>query len=1237
MFNNQEFNALQLSLASPDQIKKWSYGEVTKPETINYRTLKPEKDGLFDERIFGPTKDFECYCGKYKRVRYKGVVCDKCGVEVTESRVRRERMGHIELASPAVHTWYFKRSPSKLSLLLDVAPKDLEAVIYFAQSLVLEADEEKKQAVLAKLSADLEGKKKELQKELDEKIQKKNENLNEKIAELQKKGSGEGLELQIEHMRTDTKREVLMLRQENIKDGEKLEVSFSAIGQKIKEVKPLSLLSENDLIELEFWEATDFFKAGMGAEVLEEAAKMIDLDKEIKRGEKDLGSRSVLLRKKTLAKLKILQGLRRAKINPEWMIIKVLPVIPPDLRPMVQLPGGRFATSDLNDLYRKVINRNNRLKNLLRLGAPDVILMNEKRMLQEAVDALIEGSRRPVKRGRKELRSLTEMLSGKHGRFRQNLLGKRVDYSGRSVIVVGPELRVDQVGIPKEMALELAKPFVLREIILGGFAPNLKSAKNVLEKRGDEVWDILETVVKDRPVLLNRAPTLHKQNIQAFYPILIGGSAIRLHPAVCNGFNADFDGDAMSVHLPLSEKAVEESKKFMLSPNNLLKLADSQPIIDMKNELTVGLYYLTSVDKTAKGAGHFFQNFNEAIIAYQHQGLAVRAPITTIFKKEKIETTVGRILLNEILPEKLQFYNEAVTRDKMKMLISSCLKLYSMNEAVKLTDDLKDLGRTFATLPGISFAAFDFSVPPERDELLKEAEAMLDKIESNYRRGLLTERERYSQVVALWQETTSKVGEIVQGKIDASSMVGLIVNSKASRANRETLAQVGGMRGLMVDSKNRIKETPIRTAEIEGSTPFEGFLAALGGRKGLIDTALLTADAGYLTRRLVDVAHDVLVREVDCKTREGIVISEDKEIEDWSLKERIIGRVAAEDVVSPKKQSQVLVERNQLISEELADQIVKEGVKQVRIRTLLTCKTRYGVCANCYGWDMARRELIGIGQAVGVIAAQSIGEPGTQLTLRTFHAGGIAKKEITQGLPRVEELLEARIPKEPAVLSELSGTVEIVESGDFRQVKVLAEEMVEGKKVSEERVYSIPSQVEIRVQNGDLVAAGDTLTLGHLDLEEISRLKGLLFAQAYLLKEVQSVYKGQGVTINDKHVEIILRKMSSRIRVIKTGDTSFMPGESADINRFEEENDRVKKEGKESATGHRLLTGITRSSLNAESWLSASSFIETANVLSAAAIDARPQTDRLLGLKENVIIGRLIPTDERAILPKPEP
>ena len=1233
MFNT-DFNALKLSLANPEEIKKWSFGEVLKPETINYRTLKPEKDGLFDERIFGPTKDFECYCGKYKRVRFKGVVCDKCGVEVTESRVRRERMAHIELAMPVVHTWYFKRSPSKLALLLDIAPKELEGIIYYSSYLVLEIDEEKRAAILEKQDAILQGKKDELNLELNTRIKQLEGNLSKKIETLKRQAKGEGAELEIEHLKTDGKREVLRLRQETVKDEERMQVSFSEISQKIRGVKFLGILGENDLTELKFWEADAFFKYSSGAKSLLSAIEKIDLVLEIKRTEKELLGKSLINRRKALIRLKILQGFKNSKVDPAWMIIKVLPVIPPDLRPMVQLPGGRFATSDLNDLYRKVINRNNRLKNLLRLGAPEIILVNEERMLQEAVDALIEGVKRPVKRARKELKSLTESLSGKQGRFRQNLLGKRVDYSGRSVIVVGPELRLDQVGLPKEMALELFKPYVLRELILNGLTPNLKSAKNILEAKGDEVWDILEKVVTGRPVLLNRAPTLHRQNIQAFYPVLIEGSAIRLHPAVCVGFNADFDGDAMSVHVVLGEKAIEEAINLMLSPRNLLKLSDGKPIIDMKNELCVGLYFLTTLDEKAKSAHRSFLSFNEAITCYQQGELDVRAPIEVFEKQKELKTSVGRILLNEILPPDLRFFNEAVSREKMRSLILQCYKNVSVEATVSLIDNLKDLGRMYGTTPGISFSVFDFSVPKEKDGLLKEAETGLEKIESNFKRGLLTDRERYSQIVALWQETTAKIGEIVQEGIDPLSMVGLIVGSKASRANRETLGQMGGMRGLMVDSKGRIKETPIRTAEIEGATPFEGFLAALGGRKGLIDTALLTADAGYLTRRLVDVGHDVLVRETDCKTKEGILIAEDQSVDDWTLRERIVGRVCSQEVSSPHKKDEAIVARNEVITEEKADLLIKAGVKAVKIRSLLTCQTKYGVCSHCYGYDMAKKSLVELGTAVGVIAAQSIGEPGTQLTLRTFHAGGIAKKEITQGLPRVEELLEARIPKEPAILTELSGTVEISEEEDFYKVKVMAEELVEGKKIKEERLYQIPRALELKVKNGDLVGAGDTLTSGNLDLAEISKFKGLLFAQQYLLKEVQSVYKGQGVTINDKHLEIVLRKMASRVKITKVGDSAFRIGEMIDINRLATENEKLQKNDKTGASGVCILAGITRSSLNTDSWLSAASFIETANVLSAAAIDARPQVDKLLGLKENVIIGRLIPVGERAVLAK---
>lgn len=1263
-----DFDALKISLASPEEIKSWSHGEVLKPETINYRTLKPEKDGLFDERIFGPTKDFQCYCGKYKTVRFKGVICDKCGVEVTQSRVRRERMAHITLTTPCVHTWFFKRTPHILPALLDIGLRDLEGVIYYADYLVTKIEEEKREETEKALKVKFNEKEKELQEETKTRIKELEQELKEKIAKVINKkpatteaqkgtetparhaiqlagvagrlkkpaGPRESVELKIDELKRTHQKEVLFLRDELLAGEQELRSSFNEIQNLVSGLSCHQVLTEADFANLQFWQADNFFKTNTGAEAIKTILENYDFDKELKKLRKDLEGKSVTARKKATKRLKVVRGLKEGSIDPNWMILSVLPVIPPDLRPMVQLPGGRFATSDLNDLYRRVINRNNRLKNLISLGAPNIILQNEKRMLQEAIDGLIEGPRRPPRRGQKVLRSLSDYLKGKQGRFRRNLLGKRVDYSGRSVIVVGPELRVDQVGLPKEMALELFKPFVLRELILEGHAPNLKAAKNVLEQRDDEVWDILERVTKDHPVFLNRAPTLYRQNIQAFYPILIDGEAIQFHPIIVGAFAGDFDGDALSVHVPLSQNAISESREKLLTPHNLLKLADGRALANFKNEIGTGLYYLTSIDINDKRAGQLFLNFDSAITAYQNEQIGLRTPIKSNWKGTAVETSVGRILFNEVLPEELRFLNKPISRHEATIIITNCFEKFGEEVATKAIDNFKDFGRIYACLAGISYSFADFTPPSMRAQALSAAEEKIANLERNYRRGLLTEREKHLQVISIWDEVTKEVADAALATIDPTSALGTIINSESSKVNPLTLRQVIAMRGAMTDSQGNIKETPIRTSAMEGSTAYEGFLSAVGGRKGLIDTALLTSDAGYLTRRLVDVAHEVLTREVDCGTKEGITVSEVEGVEDWPLKERIVGRVAAEDIYerakSKEQKAKILIKRNEMITEEIADKIIAAGITEVPIRSLLTCQSEHGVCNLCYGQDMSTKKLVEPGVAVGVIAAQSIGEPGTQLTLRTFHAAGVARKEITQGLPRVEELLEARSPKIPGILSDLSGVVDITEEDEMLVIKVFAEEKVNGKKIHEEREYRVPVIAEVVVKSGDYVTAGDALTSGHLDLREIMKLKGILAVQKYLLCESQKVYKSQGVTIQDKHFEIIIRKMADKVRVNSPGDTEHLPGDYLDLVSYQKEKGKLKKAGKESAEVKRVLLGISRASIITDSWLSAASFEETPNVLTQAAVNARPQVDHLLGLKENVIIGHLIPTGKRAKL-----
>ena len=1218
--HSTDFTALKIRLASPEDIRSWSYGEVTKAETINYRTLKPEKDGLFDERIFGPTKDYECYCGKYKSQRYKGVVCDKCGVEVTHSRVRRERMGHIQLASPVVHTWFFRRTPHKLPAILDVGLKDLESVIYFAQYLVTDIDEDKRQEIITQLEAELQEKKEELEKETTQIIQEAESAMTEKVKTISaKKTLADSDELQIENLKNDHKKRAFYLREELITDQDQLDTSFKEVKELISNIGTFSVVSEAEMNELRFWGAHEFFVAGMGAEIVHKALSMVDIGKEIGILRKIMTGKSKARRAKALKRLRVLKGLHDGNIDPTWMILQALPVIPPELRPMVQLPGGRFASSDLNDLYRRVINRNNRLGDLIQLGAPDIILQNEKRMLQEAVDSLIEGSHTTT-RVRKDLQSLSEMLKGKQGRFRQNLLGKRVDYSGRSVIVVGPNLKIDQVGIPKEMALELFKPFVLRDLIMEALAPNLKSAKHVLEQRGDEVWDILERVTKDHPVLLNRAPTLHRQNIQAFYPILIEGKAITFHPSIVGSFAGDFDGDQLAVHVPLSKASITEAKERLLTPHNLLKLSHGQPIVDLKNEISLGLYYLTLLSEDTENKGLRFYSFEQAISAYNNGALDEHTPVTVPYNGKELLTTPGRIIFNLLLPEKLRFINKPVDRDLMRNLIAQCFDEYGENETSSMVDRFKDYGQEYATKAGASYSLFDFEIPKERAGIIKKSYEKIDEIDSNFNMGLMTPRERYTQVISVWEKATNEVAEIVTAKRDEHSVVGMMQKSKAFKVNAETIRQVEGMRGLMVDSQGMIKETPITTAFLEGQTAFEGFLNMIGGRKSLIDVALLTADAGYLTRRLADVAHEVIIREHDCGTRHGLVVVDDKSVEDWPLSERIEGRVAWKDISDAK--GTILVRANELITPDTAKNIVAAEILEVPIRSTLTCESKYGICSLCYGKDLATRKMVELGTTVGVIAAQSIGEPGTQLTLHSKHRGGVAKKEITQGLPRVEELFEARIPKHASIISEISGIVASIKNEKDTQAKI----SIEPKDKSEEISYLIPNASDIVVKIGDVIVAGDPLTEGYRDVTTIRELQGVLAAQTYLLREIQYVYKSQGVTINDKHIEIIIRKMTGKVRIKDAGDADYLPGKYVTVSELNEINRELKEKGKEPATGVRTVLGISKVALLTDSWLSAASFEETTNVLASAAVNERQQTDYLRGLKENVIIGRLIPT-----------
>lgn len=1141
------FDKIEISLASPEKIREWSKGEVKKPETINYRTLKPEKGGLFCERIFGPVKDWECHCGKYKRVRYKGVVCDRCGVEVTKSKVRRERMGHIELAAPVSHIWFLKGIPSRIGLMLDMSPRALEKVIYFASYIVIDPGN----------------------------------------TPLTKK----------------------------------------------------QLLTEKEYREYRE-KYGNAFKAGMGAEAIKELLKEIDLEQLSKELRAELKEANGQKKVRILRRLEVVEAFRKSGNRPEWMILEVIPVIPPDLRPMVQLDGGRFATSDLNDLYRRVINRNNRLKRLLDLGAPDIIVRNEKRMLQEAVDALIDNGRRgkPVTGpGNRPLKSLSDMLKGKQGRFRQNLLGKRVDYSGRSVIVVGPELKLYQCGLPKEMALELFKPFVMKKLVEKNYAHNIKSAKRMVERVKPEVWDVLEEVIKEHPVLLNRAPTLHRLGIQAFEPVLVEGRAIQIHPLVCTAYNADFDGDQMAVHVPLSAEAQAEARLLMLSTNNILKPADGKPVVTPTQDMVLGSYYLTIEVKGEKGEGRIFSSVEEAMLAYDAGEVGLHAPIKVRITKEIdgkkrsdiITTTVGRIIFNECIPQDLGFVdrtkeenlfelelNTLVDKSKLGEIVDRCYKKHGTTLTAEMLDKIKAISFHYATKAGITIGITDIEIPKDKWKILAEADEKVDQVELMYRRGLISEEERYEKVIEIWENATNKVTESLMNSLDRLNPIYMMANSGA-RGNKQQIRQLAGMRGLMADTAGRIIDLPIKANFREGLTVLEYFISTHGARKGLADTALRTADSGYLTRRLVDVSQDVIVREVDCGTTEGVTvraIMDGKDVIE-SLKERIEGRYAREDIVDPKT-GEILVRENEMITDEIAEKIIKAGITEVKIRSVLTCRTRHGVCAKCYGKNLATGKPVEVGEAVGIIAAQSIGEPGTQLTMRTFHTGGIAGHDITQGLPRVEELFEARRPKGQAVITEIGGTVRIIENKKKREVEITSD-------TGETRVYQIPYGARLTVENGSRVEPGDELCEGPINPHDILRIKGVRGVQAYLLQEVLKVYRMQGVDINDKHIEIIIRQMLRKVKIEDPGDTDLLPGELIDIFELEEINEKAKQEGKKPAEARRVLLGITKASLATDSFLSAASFQETTRVLTEASIKGK--VDPLIGLKENVIIGKLIP------------
>ncbi|RDV80525.1 DNA-directed RNA polymerase subunit beta' [Ammonifex thiophilus] len=1148
MLELDRFDRIRIGLASPEQIRAWSYGEVKKPETINYRTLKPERDGLFCERIFGPTKDWECYCGKYKRVRYKGVICDRCGVEVTRAKVRRERLGHIELAAPVSHIWYFKGIPSRMGLLLDMSPRALEKVLYFVNYIVLDPG--------------------------------------------------------------DTP----LVKKQLLTDAE-----YREYREKYG----------------------DSFRAGMGAEAIKELLAEIDLDQLAQELRQEIKESTGQRRVRAIRRLEVVEAFRKSGNRPEWMILEVLPVIPPELRPMVQLDGGRFATSDLNDLYRRVINRNNRLKRLLELGAPDIIVRNEKRMLQEAVDALIDNGRRgrPVTGpGNRPLKSLSDMLKGKQGRFRQNLLGKRVDYSGRSVIVVGPTLKLHQCGLPREMALELFKPFVMHKLVKKGLAHNIKSAKRMVERMRPEVWGVLEEVVKDHPVLLNRAPTLHRLGIQAFEPVLVEGRAIQIHPLVCTAYNADFDGDQMAVHVPLSAEAQAEARLLMLSTNNILCPKDGKPITIPTQDLVIGIYYLTLERPGEVVEDRYFADPDDVVRAYEMGFVPLQARVRVRLAGVKLperwlETTPGRLIFFQAVPEPLLFkwdeegnrvltslaqriLSEAVDKKLLVEIIDRCYRRLGFAQTAEFLDNIKELGFRFATRAGLTIGLEDLEVPPEKPQVLAEAEKEVEEVERQYRRGLITKEERYRKVIGIWSAVTERIKNLLVQRLDRFNPVYMMAISGA-RGNIQQIRQLAGMRGLMADPSGRIIEVPIRASFREGLTVLEYFISTHGARKGLADTALRTADSGYLTRRLVDVAQDVIVREEDCGTDDYIEV---EEIRDGNeviepLADRILGRIAAEDVVDPEKGT-LICAKGEEIDEDAVEKITAAGIKKVKVRSVLTCRTRHGVCARCYGRDLGTGFLVEIGEAVGIIAAQSIGEPGTQLTMRTFHTGGVAGEDITQGLPRVEELFEARRPRGQAIIAEAAGVVEVREVKGRREIELVKDD---GERV----VYQVPFGARIKVKTGDRVEAGDELTEGSVNPHDLLRIKGMKAAQLYLLREVQRVYRMQGVEINDKHIEIIIRQMSKKIKVEDSGDTELLPGSLVDWYEFEDENARVRALGGQEAVGRPVILGITKASLATDSFLAAASFQETTRVLTDAAIKGK--VDPLLGLKENVIIGKLIP------------
>ncbi len=1369
----KDFNALRISLASPDQIHSWSYGEVLKPETINYRRLRPEKDGLFCEAIFGPTRDWQCYCGKYKNVRYRGIICDKCGVEVTRSSVRRERMGHIELAAPVAHVWYARRTPNYLSLLLNISRRNLDRTLYFAQYVITEVDEDARQRALRRLDEELEREQSRLQKtveeaiqaienrrdeeiqaveadrdavltQLDEELAARTEDIMREAKSLQarlERDTGKkvrkpvvfspsetevvspGEEIGREHLNrlnevvqaqlseVQTDLETEKSRNEAIFEGQiadarnaaareiedlrnrlaqKLEAHVASADVRREEVKslaPLQFLVESRYRELKSrWGQA--FKAGMGAEAFYALLAVMDLDAMAKElWHESRTTRSKQRRKKAVKRLRVVEALRKSGNRPEWMILTVLPVIPPDLRPMVQLDGGRFATSDLNDLYRRVINRNNRLKRLLELGAPDVIVRNEKRMLQEAVDSLIDNSRRGKamsRRGRRELKSLSDMLKGKKGRFRRNLLGKRVDYSGRSVIVIGPELKLHQCGLPKSMALELYRPFVIAKLVEYNHANNVKGARRIIERERPEVWEVLEEVISERPVLLNRAPTLHRLGIQAFEPVLVEGKAIHIHPLVCSAFNADFDGDQMAVHVPLSRRAVDEARRLMLSTRNLLLPASGEPIVGPTKDMVLGCFYLTMEQESRKGDGMVFTDIDEVTLAYSlgkvdiHARIKLLNPYSTLLENgapsELTETTVGRALFNDILPDEIRYVNETLDKGGLKRLVAHCYQRLGLEATAEVVDRIKDIGFKYATRSGVSIAVGDLTVPQEKARIIREAEEMVQEVDRQYRRGLLTEDEQYTRAIEMWSRAKDEVTEAVATSLDPYGPIRIMAESGSVKGGYQPVSQLAGMRGLMADPSGRIISLPIISNFREGLSALEYFISTHGGRKGLADTALRTADAGYLTRRLVDVAQDIIINSHDCGTRGGGWIRKEDNVGGQTLAERIAGRVAAGKVIRPDT-GEILADVGEMIDGDQAASIEAAGITEVFVRSPMTCQLRQGICTLCYGRDLGRGRLVEIGTAVGIIAAQSIGEPGTQLTLRTFHTGGVALGgDITHGLPRVEELFEARKrPKGEAEMADIAGRVDIRREDGVRIARVThaevrrdeypvpgnwavliedEQEIAEGEVIAkrgdkqvlaehggrvvrdgfnvtvvyelrDEREYEIPSAARLLVEEGALVEAGQKLTEGTKNPHRILRIMGREATQNYLVQEIQKVYRSQGVPINDKHFEIIVRKMLSKVQITASGDTEFLPGELIDRWVFSGVNEKVTAASGQPARATPVLLGITKVALNTDSFLSAASFQHTIKVLAQAAIEGK--RDNLLGLKENVILGKRVP------------